>query len=794
MATVWKVEGLYVSVLDQGDGTVIAHWKFNTGTTTDHFNVFWEYWNTTNNMWVLASESGASVPTSSYETYDNVKWFQTTWSPSGAAETSTKLRIYVDPVPKSGSKWSHGGVYSKPITNPKWTNLHGEALEPPSYDIDWYGDQIRMNATNAPTLSKYIVYYSARDGGSFAKFKESTINTPVITTPSDGHYYQFQARWMLADKKTVGAATLPSEIFYGRPMRPTNLTARVVACDAESGSVRLDWKDSGKTGDKYIVEWSTDPNAWDNHEDVESSEAPGQPDASGNGWRTIGGLEPGDTYWFRVKRGESKAEDAYEWSDYACVGKNGKTYQVSCVMGTKPTAPTLGQVPSSAPVDDPLTLSWTHNSEDGSAQTAYEVQVNTGSWVQLSTGTTEQFVTFTPASMGFADGSTVQWRVRTKGALDTGSSDDWSPWSATGSVAVWAKPSSTIYVPDPVESLPLDMRLDVGATSAGNRPTRFWLTVASDEPYEAIGPDGDPMWVAEGETVWSGEAVPGDEGCTTGGWDISLSVVDIRLFSGISYVVSGGCYTAQGLRSEATPTTFVADIGQTAIDGCDADVTFDKVTMSATIMPRCTDGPDGELLDGVTLSVWRLGDPNEKVGEWLANDGYATCLDPHPTFGTCVYRIVATDMGTGAQGSSDVTLTTTAPGIVIQWDEEWGDPENSSEGVSFSGQRLVLPFNVDVTEQWTKQSSLNEWAGRKSPVSRYGTQRGHTATWTCSVNRFKGLDQVNAVRKLATHMGDVYVREPYGSGYWAHVDVGSLGAAHGDPAVQISLNVTRVES
>lgn len=795
MATVWKVEGLYVSVLDQGDGTVIAHWKFNTGSTTDHFSVYWEYWNTTNSMWVLASESGQNVPTSSYETHSGVKWFQTTWSPNGAAETSTKIRIYVDPIPKSGSSWRHGGVYSNPITNPKWTNLNGEALEPPSYDIDWYGDLIRLNATSAPTLSKYIVYYRSQDGGSFSKLKTSTINTPVSVTPANGHYYQFQAAWMLADQKTVGERSLPSEVFYGRPMRPTNLTAKVVACDAESGSVRLDWKDGGSTGDKYLVEWSTDPNAWDNHADVESSEEPGQPDSENYGWRTIGGLEPGKTYWFRVKRGESKAEDSYEWSDYACVGsENSRNLQVSCVMGTRPSAPTLGQVPSSAPVDDPLTLSWTHNSEDGSAQTAYEVQVNTGSWTQQSTGTTEQSVTFTPSASGFADGSTVQWRVRTKGALDTDSADDWSPWSATGSVTVWAKPSATIYVPDPVESLPLGMQLEVGSTSVGNRPTRFWLMIAADEPYESIGPDGDPTWVAEGETIWSGEAVPGDDGCTASGWDLSLNVVDIRLFSGITYVVTGGCYTSQGLRSEATPTTFVADIGQTAIDGCDADVTFDNATMSATIMPRCTDGPEGELLEGVTLSVWRLGDGNELIGEWLANDGYAVCLDPHPTFGTCVYRIVATGTSTGAQGSSDVTLTTNAPGIVIQWDEEWGDPENTADGVSFSGQRLVLPFNVDVTEQWAKQSSLNEWAGRKSPVSRYGTQRGHTATWTCSLNRYKGLDQVNAVRKLATHMGDVYVREPYGSGYWAHVDVGSLGATHGNPEVQVSLNVTRVEA
>lgn len=798
MATVWKVTGLYVSVLDQGDGTVIAHWQFNTGSTTDHFNVYWEYYNTTNKMWVLANGSASNVPTTSYETFPSGKWFQTTWSPSGAAETSTKVRIYVDPIPtkddKGNYRWSHGGVYSKAIVNPKWTNLHGEALEPPSYDIDWYGDLIRLNATSAPTLSKYIVYYRSQDGGSFSKLRTSTVNTPVSVTPATGHYYQFQAAWMLADQKTVGERSLPSDVYYGRPSRPTNLTARVVACDAETGSVRLDWKDSDTTGDRYLVEWSEDPSAWDNHAEVESSEEDGKPDASGNGWRTIGGLEPGKTYWFRVRRVESKATDSYKQSGYACVGTGTNVYQVSCVVGTVPSAPTLGQVPSAAVVDEPLTLSWTHNSEDGSAQTAYELQVNDGSWKTVSTGTTSQMLTVTPATQGFADGSTLQWRVRTRGGLNTGSANDWSPWSTTGSVTVWAKPTATISVPATVEQLPIAIRIDAGSTAAGNRPTRFWLSVTAGEPYEAVGPDGSTVWVAEGDALWSGEAVPGDDGCTAAGWEVSLTVVDIRLASGVSYVVSGGCYTAQGLVSEATPATFVADIGQTAVSGCDADVTFDSSTMAATIRPRCTDGPEGTLLSGVTLSVWRLGDGNVLIGEWMANDGSAVCLDTHPNFGTCTYRIVATDTTTGAQGFSDVAIDIKAPGIVIQWDEGWGEPTSDIDGIGFSGQRLVLPFNVDVTEQWAKQSSLNEWAGRKNPVSRYGTQRGRTATWSCVVNRYEGLDQVNAVRGLATYMGDVYVREPYGSGYLAHVDVSSLSIVHGTRAVQVSLNVTKVES
>ena len=791
MATIWKVEGLKVTVLDQGEGTVIAQWKFNTGSTTDHFNIYWEYWNTTNGVWVLSNGSSSSVPTSSYETKDGVRWFQTTWSPSGAAETSTKLRIYVDPIPKSGSSWRHGGVYSTPITNPKWTNAHGEALEAPSVSTEWVGDQVRLNVGTAPALVGAVAWYRSVDGGAFSKIIESAPTVPVTVTPADGHWHYYAAAWRLAGEKTMGEMSLPTEGFCGRPLRPTKLTARLASCNAEEGSVRLDWEDHGEVGDKYLVEWSEDPSAWDDHADVESDESDGSP-SGGSGWRTIGGLEPGKTYWFRVRRGESDAEDAYEWSDYACVGTNGKVLQVSCVVGTVPTAPTLGTVPATAAADEGLRLSWTHNSEDGSAQTAYQLQayVN-GAWTDVSTGAADMYHTVVPSQIGFTDGSTMQWRVRTKGGLDTGSSSDWSPWSATGSVGVWAKPAATIAVAASVDALPLAVSIDVGATAAGNAPTRYWMQVRADEAYEVTGPDGEPTWVAYGESVWSGEAVPGDEGCTTGGWSVSLGAADIRLAPGASYEVTGGCFTAQGLRSEATPATFVAALTQGIVDGCDATVTFDRSTLSATIMPTCTDGPEGELVGGVTLSVWRLDvSGNVLVASGLANDGEAACLDPHPTFGGCTYRVVATEASTGAQGASDVYADTPAPGIVIQWGESW---DLVGGEASRSGGMLVLPYNVAVEEQWSKESSLNEWAGRKSPVSRYGTHLGRTATWSCVLNKWDGRDQSDAVRRLAAWMGDAYVREPYGTGYAAHVDVTRLGTRYDSSAVEVTLTVTMVE-
>lgn len=194
--------------------------------------------------------------------------------------------------------------------------------------------------------------------------------------------------------------------------------------------------------------------------------------------------------------------------------------------------------------------------------------------------------------------------------------------------------------------------------------------------------------------------------------------------------------------------------------------------------------------------MWRVTtDGAELVLDNMPNDGTVFCVDPHPTFGECVYRVVAVDDSTGAVGYSDSVFNWKGPGIVIQWEESFDEePSNDSEGLAYSGHRVVLPYNIDVSEQWQKQSSLNEWAGRKYPVTRYGTQRGHTATWSCDIVRYNGLPQTNEVRKLAAYMGDCHVREPYGSGYWAHIQVSDISYAHAESAVHVTFAVTRVEA
>ena len=84
-----------------------------------------------------------------------------------------------------------------------------------------------------------------------------------------------------------------------------------------------------------------------------------------------------------------------------------------------------------------------------------------------------------------------------------------------------------------------------------------------------------------------------------------------------------------------------------------------------------------------------------------------------------------------------------------------------------------------------------EYIGRSHPVSYYGTQLGETATWSMVIPK-NDKETLYAIRRLSKWTGDVYVREPSGSGYWANVSI-SYNQNHCELTIPITLNIKRVE-
>ncbi len=208
---------------------------------------------------------------------------------------------------------------------------------------------------------------------------------------------------------------------------------------------------------------------------------------------------------------------------------------------------------------------------------------------------------------------------------------------------------------------------------------------------------------------------------------------------------------------------------------------------------------DEELVPNILLSVYRreFDGSFTEIGTDLQNLRSTFVTDPHPALDYARYRIVAMDTTTGAISYSDTpAYPVQEKGIIIQWNEQWStfdvdDEHDSMVEQPWSGSLLRLPYNIDVSDSHSSDVELANYIGRKHPVSYYGTQLGETSSWKVDIP-MDDKDTLYALRRLAIWMEDVYVREPSGSGYWAHISV-SFSQTHRETTIPVSLSLTRVE-
>ena len=201
------------------------------------------------------------------------------------------------------------------------------------------------------------------------------------------------------------------------------------------------------------------------------------------------------------------------------------------------------------------------------------------------------------------------------------------------------------------------------------------------------------------------------------------------------------------------------------------------------------------------MAVYRRDYTGEliEIASGLENTENIYVTDPHPSLDYARYRIVVITDDTGAVSYYD------PPGYpikevaaIIQWDETWSDlitsdvdEADAPEEPSWSGSLVRLPYNLDVSDKNGVDVSVVEYIGRKRPVSYYGTQLGETSSWKVEIPRYDA-ETLYALRRLAIYTGDVYVREPSGSGYWASISV-SISQTHCEVSIPVSLDITRVE-
>ena len=531
----------------------------------------------------------------------------------------------------------------------------------------------------------------------------------------------------------------------------------------------------------------------------------------------ISGLDNGDEYFFRVRAVNEQ-------------GKSGWTPIKSCKVGQKPAAPTTWSSSTTAIVGEKVILYWVHNTNDGSKATTagLELRVN-------GVDKSPKDFTYTPKDEGeettyqytidtnaYSDGATIQWRVRTAGVTGV-----YGDWSVQRTIDIYAPPTLELHLTntndediDALSSFPLYVKGIPGPQSQS--PIGYHLTVVSTEDYETEDQIGNEKFVSANEEVYSKF------------FDIKtqllaeLSANNIDLENGKTYKVHCIVTMNSGLTAEAE-LEFTVDWVEEEY-GPDAEIIYNEDTYSCSIRPYCFTTPDEYfpdeetpettaeeitetpsdsdeeetpeiLVEGVTLGVYRRDYNGEfiEIATNLDNTSNIYVTDPHPALDYGRYRIVVTSKATGAVSYVDLPgYPISESSVIIQWNESWSNLITSEINVdeipdepTWSGSRVILPYNIDVSDKNDIDVSLVKYVGRKRPVSYYGTQLGETASWKVEIPK-NDEETLYALRRLAVWTGDVYVREPSGTGYWANISV-SMSQTHRQLTIPVTLEITRVE-
>lgn len=609
---------------------------------------------------------------------------------------------------------------------------------------------------------------------------------------------------------------------------------RVICSALTETSVKIMWNQS-VGADGYIVEYTTDEEFFDhNPTAVDSKDF-----NSKVGWGIIDGLESGTIYYFRVKAKNS-------------VGESGWSSIVSVILGAIPNSPTTWSSSTTAVLGEDVVLYWVHNSTDGSEEKEAKLRIirNGNQPIEEiilpkeSTGIS-QYIFKTD---NIKSDSEVSWSVKTRGILPEFSEDSiirtfniytppmvyitlyksnkwwWDPFNFNEDSIYTAR--GDFDDPYDLDDVITQYPIYICATTepSTQKPIAAHLSIYTTEAYQETDATGEEVWVNAGDEIFSMEPNLNTMWETDTGYQIPIVLLpsNIYLENGILY---RGVFTVNmdnGLTAE-TEFTFTVQLEDDEYD-LEAEIGYDAYTVSTYIKPRCVMGEpefelgtppklpsededeeeeskgseDYELVSGIQLSLYRR-DYDGKFIEIISNiDNMLQTMvtDPHPTLGYARYRIVATNLSTGKIFFTDLpSYPIPERAIILQWDQKWHDfnvdePDELSEPV-FTGSFLKLPYNISVSDSASPNVELVEYIGREHPVSYYGTQVGQTSSWSLEFPR-EDVETLYALRRLSRFMGDVYVREPNGSGYWANITI-SWNIANKAVSIPVTINVKRVE-
>lgn len=828
-------------LLSNVENTLLATWSWSKQSNTESYKVLWTY-DTGDGVWLVGNNSTNSVDKDA----PNLSRQSTYSIPTGARKVQFKVKPISEKKTTNGketsywtAEWSTVKTYTvgTPLKAPSTPNIESE-----KYLVRAYIDNIGISGLDG------IEFEIIKDNGTtpYKTAKASIVNDRAAYScyVDAGGKYKARCRSIKGSERSEWSA-YTSEVTT-IPATPSGITT--IRANDET-SVYLEWA-AESTATSYDVEYAIKKEYFDGS-DMTSTKS-----GIEFTHYIVSGLESGQEYFFRIRavNKDVSGDNWSAWSEIksVVVGKDPAAPTTWSSTTTAITGEDLylywvhnaedGSKQTFAELEvyvDELLETYTLGDSTIDNSTLRYVPL---SEEDKKKGKTESVYIKTS---NYMEGVKIEWRVRTAGVTKV-----YGDWSIRRKIDIYAPPTLSLSITDAnanhiqtLTKFPFYVKGLAGPNTQA--PIGYHLVIKSNSIYETTDRVGNEYTVNAGEEVYS------QYFDTFEALLVEFSASNIDLENNITYTVTCTVSMNSGLTAESSSEFSVAWTDMEYEPN--AEIAVDKDTLTAYIRPYCEDGVIttyrvtksgnayitssqtvsgvwGEQIIGTTttgervfsgvdsngselyfcevekktpitnvlLSVYRreFDGKFKELASNLDGDKAITITDPHPSLDLARYRIVAVSKDTGSVSYYD------APGYpvggkaaIIQWDEAWTNFETTSEDAleqpPWAGSLLKLPYNIDVSDNNSPDVARIEYIGREHPISYYGTQLGHSSNWSMEIEK-ADKETLYALRRLQRWMGDVYVREPSGSGYWANITV-SFSQKHCEMTIPVTLNVVRVE-
>lgn len=538
-----------------------------------------------------------------------------------------------------GTAYAESTAYTVPHLPGTPSGLTASRIGDNRIDLAW---------TN-PTLSYEAMCVEVSiDGGSWSECAViwNTATSYSYTAASADHIYRFRIRTFY--RMAYSAYTAETPAISTSPAAPTAISTAAI-----QGSTNVAVELENASGSATGIEWqfSADGSTWG-----ASTSVSGSPVTSFTASGVVG------SGYIRVRNTNAVGSSAWLVSS-----------KVTTIC--PPAAPTL-RTPAASYVDmadGAVVFSWLHNSLDGSAQTAAQVEYEDLDYEEISdtrtiSGNAQSYTLALESE--FAVGDRIRWRVRTKGA-----DASYGPWSDYRTFNLFTAPTVSITSPGAtIDGMPVELRANYSDMSG------YTCQAATASLTQ------------NGQTLFS-EAADIDGNAITA----SLDVSEFLPANGESYTVVLDVRSSSGLSASAN-ATFAVDFDE-PIEGT-VQMSNDPDTGYVSLLASFSN--DGAETPAVSISVARVN-PDGSITP-LITDGASGSgvVDMYAPLNTDYMYAATTKAASKAVSTVYVAHRIESP----YWFAYWGDEVARARWNPSGGVSVTRPEKKRV-----------HYVGREYPVS-----------------------------------------------------------------------------